>query len=687
MKTPICRRPAWAACLLTLCTLAAAAPAGAAERGPLRKASAAAAVETEARVIVKFKADSPLMRALAAGGAAAAVPQHAQALSARLGLSLTDGRAIGARVQVLKARGLSSRELADRLAAQSDVEYAVVDGRVRALAVPNDPLYPGGQTSATPASGQWYLRAPTSSTIVDATSVVASINAPAAWDLTTGSASVVVAVLDTGVRFDHPDLTSKLLPGYDFIHDPATANDGGAQDNNAEDPGDGVTSADVGVVNGCASTDVGPSSWHGTQTAGLIGAATNNGVGMAGAGWNVMLLPVRVLGKCGGYDSDIQAAMLWSAGIAVSGVPANTTPAKVINMSLGATGSCSTAYADAVQQINARGAVVVAAAGNDGLAVGTPANCAGVIAVAGVRHAGTKVGYSDLGPQVALSAPAGNCVNTTGPCLFPLLTTSNSGAQGPVAGAAGATYTGGGGDASLGTSFSAPLVSGAVGLMFSANPGLSPAQVLSALKSTARPFPASGAPPIVKSNGTTVPVAACAAPTATAQGDECYCTTTTCGAGLLDAGAAVAAVAGITANITTASTAVTAGSSVTLDGSLSHPSAPNANITSYAWAITDGSSIATLTSAANASSVTLLTSAAGTVVVSLTVIDSANQQATNSVTLNVSALAGGGTPGSGTPPPTSSGGGGGAMELGWLLGWLASVIGVRVVTPRRRRSA
>jgi serine protease len=676
MTTPFRRRPAWAAYLLTVCTLAVVAPAGAAERGPLRKASAPAAVETEARVIVKYKAESALMRALGTTSGAAAAPQHAQALSARLGLSLVDGRAISTHTQVLKARGLSSRELADRLAAQSDVEYAVVDGRARALAVPNDPLYPSGQAATTPAAGQWYLRAPTSSTIVDATSIVASINAPAAWDITIGSASVVVAVLDTGVRFDHPDLASKLLPGYDFIHDAGTANDADGSDNNAADPGDGVTSADVGVVTGCASTDVGSSSWHGTQTAGLIGAATNNGGGMAGVGWNVMLLPVRVLGKCGGFNSDIQAAMLWAAGIDVPGIPHNTTPAKVLNMSLGSAGACDANYADVVRQVNARGAVVVVAAGNDGLAVGTPANCAGAIAVAGVRHAGTKVGYSDLGPQVAISAPAGNCVNTSGPCLFPMLTTSNSGAQAPVVGAAGAIYTDGN-DTSLGTSFSAPLVAGTVGLMFSANPGLSPAQVLTALKSTARPFPSTGA-------GTGI--SACTAPTATAQGGECYCTTGTCGAGLLDAGAAVAAVAGITANITVASTSVTVGSSVTLDGSLSHPSTANSSISSYAWTITDGTSIASLTSAANASSVTLLTSAAGTVVVSLTVVDSAGQEATNSVTLNVSATGGGGTPGSGTPPPTSSGGGGGAMELGWLLGWLASVIGVRVATPRRRRA-
>jgi serine protease len=675
MKTSMRRRLILSALATVSLCASAALPSAGVERGPVRR-SVVSPVETEARVIVKYKTDSTLMRALSVSSAQAG-PQHAQTLSARLGLSLRDGRTIGPRTQVLKASGLASRELADRLAAQSDVEYAVVDGRMHALAIPNDPLYPSGQTGTVPAVGQWYLRPPTSATIVNSTSVVSAINAEAAWTVTNGSSSVVVADLDTGVRFDHPDLTSKLLPGYDFIHDAPTANDGDARDSDASDPGDFITSADVGVVTGCTSSDVGNSSWHGTETAGLIGAATNNGTGMASVGRNVMVLPLRVLGKCGGYDSDIQAAMLWSVGINISGVPANLTPAKVLNMSLGSSGACSQAYADAIAQVNAAGAVVVVAAGNEGLDVGTPANCAGAIAVAGVRHSGSKVGYSDLGPTVAIAAPAGNCVNSSGSCLYPLLSTSNSGATTPVAGAAGAIYTGNGSNASLGTSFSAPLVSGTVGLMFSANGSLTPAQVRVALQSTARAFPSTGEGLIQRvTGGPFVPVSACTAPTSTAQDYACYCTTSTCGAGLLDAGAAVASVSVTTANpnVVAPLTPIVAGDSVPLDGSASTTSTGN-TISSYFWSIPAGTTNATLTQ--NGSSATLATTSAGTVVVSLTVTDSAGGQNTNSVALSIAALS--------TPAPSSSGGGGGAMQLGWLFGWLASVIGVWVVTPRQRR--
>ena len=668
------RRPAlWVACLLTLAGVCAAAalPAHGAERAPVPRSYAAAVVSPEARVIVKFKADSTWMRALSASGARNVLPQQASTLSARLGLTLTDGIPIGTRAQVIKARGLSSRELADRLAAQPDVEYAVVDGRVHALAVPNDPLYPGNQTSATPVAGQWYLRAPTGTTIVDATSVLSAIDAQAAWNITNGNPGVVVAVLDTGVRLDHPDLQGKLLPGYNFISDARAAGNGVGRSADPSDLGDYVTQADVtNGTPGCTQADVGTtSSWHGTQTAGLIGAATNNGIGMGSVGRNVMLLPVRVLGKCGGYDSDIQAAMLWAAGLS-SSPTANPNPAKVINLSLGATGTCDAAYTDVVRQVNAAGAVVVAAAGNDGLAVGTPANCAGVIAVAGVRHAGTKVGYSDLGPEVALAAPAGNCVNLTGQCLFPLPTTSNSGTTTPVLGAAGAIYTGGGADASIGTSFSAPLVAGTAGLMFSANPALTPAQVLTALKGSARQFPATGAAP---------GVTACTAPSSVAQNSECYCTTSTCGAGLLDAGAAVASVATLTANINVASTSVTAGAAVALDGS-SSSTAAGRTITGYQWSIVDPAGIAKFTSSTTASTATLQTSptGTGTVTVSLTVTDGVGTN-TTSIALSVN-------PPPPPPPPAPSSGGGGAMQLGWLLGWLASVIGVWWVTPRPRRA-
>ena len=645
---------------MAACLAAGAMLVHGAEREPVRRSAPSAAAETEARVIVKFKADSSAdaspAHALAARTTAG--PQQAQALSTRLGMALRDGRELGARSQLVFARGMSSSSLAAALAAQPDVEYAVVDGRQRALAAPNDPLYANGQ-AGTPAVGQWYLRTP------DAT-IVSAINAVSAWDVTTGHSSVVVAVLDTGIRPEHPDLQGKVLPGYDFIHDTPTANDGDGRDADPSDPGDGVTQADIDAqVPGCTASDIGDSSWHGTQTAGLIGAATNNGVGMASVGRDIRVLPVRVLGKCGGYDSDIQDAMRWAAGIAVAGVPANANPAKVINLSLGSTGACNAMYQDVVNQLTAAGVVVVAAAGNDGLAVGTPANCSGVVAVAGVRQAGTKVGFSDLGPQVTIAAPGGNCVNLQGACLFPLLTTSNSGTAGPAA----SIYTDGLAHPSVGTSFSAPLVAGTAALMLSANRDLTPAQLIAALKASARAFPSSGAP---------AGVTACKAPSATAQTGECYCTTTTCGAGLLDASAAVASVAKLTANVY-APVASAVGADISVDGTGSVATAATP-IVAYQWAITGGTGTAAFTSATNVPTATLVASVAGTVTVSLTVTDSANQSNTGTTTLSI-----GDVPV--TPPAAAGGdgGGGGAFDPLWLAGVLLAAF-VLSWSSRRERT-
>lgn len=374
-----------------------------------------------------------------------------------------------------------------------------------------------------------------------------SINVEPAWDITIGSPGLVVAVVDTGVRFDHPDLLAvaaggNLLPGYDMVSDARVANDGDGRDADASDPGDWVTQAEISQRGGpfyqCVPAPRN-SSWHGTQTAGLIAALTDNGIGMASVGRNVRVLPVRVLGKCGGFDSDIIAGMRWAAGMAVPGVPLNPNRAQVINMSLGAEGACTAAYQDAVRAINAAGTVIIASAGNSaGHAVGAPANCDGIIAVAGLRHVGTKVGFSDLGPGIAISAPGGNCVNisTGSPCLYPILTTSNSGSTVPL----GPIYT----DSfnpSLGTSFSAPLVAGTVALMLSVQPTLTPVQVRVLLQATARRFP------ITSSDNSDGSVPQCAAPQFDATGMsidqlECICTIDTCGAGMLDAGAAVSAV-------------------------------------------------------------------------------------------------------------------------------------------------
>ncbi len=541
-------------------------------------------------------------------------PQQAATLAGRQGLALRDGRMIDARSQVVWGdKTLTSATLAARLAQDADVEYAVPDERRYPLALPNDPLLPASSSAAL-AAGQWYLQAPDST-------LVAAINAVGAWALTTGSASIVVADVDTGVLLTHPDLSAKLVAGYDFVSSTTTAGDGGGRDSDATDPGDWTTANQCG--SGHAATN---SSWHGTKTSSIIGAHTNNGVGMAGVGHDVKILPVRVLGKCGGSDSDIIAGMLWAAGL--TSVPtANPNPAKVINLSLGGSGSCGAAYQDAINQLVAAGVTVVAAAGNEeGLAVSVPANCTGVVAVAGVRHSGTKVGFSSLGPEVALAAPGGNCINSSGACLYPILTATNSGTT--TAGTHGYSNSS---NYSVGTSFAAPMVSGAAALMLSVNPSLKPAQIKSLLQSTARSFPTQPA-------GSSVP--ACRAPTSTVQ-DECYCTTSTCGAGLLDVGAAVTAAASAaapTASITASASTVAAGSTVTLDAAGS--TAPGTrSITGWTWRITAGSGLASFSGATNAATASLVTTGIGSVTVQLTVTDSAGQQAAATRTLTLTAPA------------------------------------------------
>ena len=505
-----------------ICILLCLAPAAAVAATP--------AADSSSRIIVQWRAGS----APAQAAAQAATPQRLESLRMRSGQGRARGWNIGGPLSVLQLdEAQSGTQLAATLAAlraDPDVEFAEPDQRVRAHAyVPDDPLY----------SGQWYLR----------TTQPSAIRAHEAWDVTRGAPDMVVAVVDSGVRFDHPDLAGRLLPGWDFISTGFVGNDGDGWDADASDAGDFITAAELGTPEfPSGKCGGGPdldqpmeSSWHGTRVAGIIAAVGDNATGIAGTAFNVQILPVRVLGKCGGYVSDVIAGMYWAAGMAPPPPylspplpPVNSTPARVINVSLGSEQSCdvSAAYRTAVQQITAHGALIVASAGNAGGAVGSPAGCPGTLAVAGLRHAGTKVGYSNLGPQVSIAAPAGNCINIEpgAPCLFALNTTTNLGLQGPEANGYSSTTV----QPTVGTSFSAPLVAGTAALMLSTNPGLTPAQVISLIRSTARPFPTT-------SDTTPLPQACVSPAVKPLQDAECICTTAVCGAGMLDAQAAVQA--------------------------------------------------------------------------------------------------------------------------------------------------
>ena len=338
-------------------------------------------------------------------------------------------------------------QICQRLMTLPEVEYAEPDRIVHPAFTPNDPYY----------SSQWHYYD------------TYSIHVPGAWDITTGSSNIVVAVIDTGI-LSHGDLNGRTVPGYDFISDTCVANDGGGRDNDPSDPGDWIVDGD------CSGEEADNSSWHGTHVAGTIGANSNNGLGVAGINWSSKILPIRVLGKGGGYDSDIIDAIRWAAGLSVGGVPANQNPAKVLNLSLSGLGSCTTSVQSAITDAYQAGAVIVVAAGNDASSESNyyPANCSNVITVAATNKAGNRSSYSNYGSVVEISAPGGD--STYGG----VYSTSNTGSKGPI----GDSYA-----YKMGTSMAAPHVSGVVSLMLSRNPLLSPAEVLSILQNTAQPFP------------------------------------------------------------------------------------------------------------------------------------------------------------------------------------------------------
>ncbi|MCE7032209.1 S8 family serine peptidase [Lysobacter sp. GX 14042] len=445
----------------TAAVLAVAATTASAAGDAVINTSSLESGESHDRFIVKYREGSPQRSSDSALQQSLQTAGRASLQGSALGLQKLRRTATGAEV-LQTARKLDRADaeaLMRRLAADPAVEYVEVDQKMYPALTPNDTYY---------TSNQWHYFESTG-----------GIRANQAWDRTTG-AGVVVAVLDTGIT-NHSDLNANILPGYDFISDATVAGDGNGRDSDPSDPGD--------YYGGDSS------SWHGTHVAGTIAAVTNNNKGVAGVAHGARVVPVRVLGRGGGYLSDIADGIVWAAGGSVSGVPANANPAEVINMSLGGSGSCSSTYQSAINSAVNRGTTVVVAAGNSNANVSgfNPGNCSNVVSVASTTRQGARSSFSNYGSLIDVSAPGSDIASTI-----------NTGSTTPSAE---------GYSLMSGTSMAAPHVAGVVALMqAAAGGGLTPAQVEQTLKSTARSLPGSC------SSG--------------------------CGAGIVDANAAVAAVAG-----------------------------------------------------------------------------------------------------------------------------------------------
>lgn len=294
------------------------------------------------------------------------------------------------------------------------------------------------------------------------------ISALEAWGTTRGQ-GVTVAVLDSGITA-HPDLDANVLPGYDFIAESAFSNDGNGRDSDPTDAGNWTV--DNQCFTGSKAT---PSDWHGTHVAGTIAAIANNNEGIAGVAPEAKIVPVRVLGACGGFDSDITDGIIWAAGGSVRGVPANQHPAQVINMSIGSEGTCTTPYRQAIAQANKRGSIVVVAAGNNNFdaSKSSPGNCEDVITVGATDKNGKRSYFSNYGSRVDVSAPGGDRRYWGGG----ILSTLNAGKTAPGK-ADYAEYQG--------TSMAAPHVAGIVALMKAVDPKLTYAQAKKVLQSTSQ---------------------------------------------------------------------------------------------------------------------------------------------------------------------------------------------------------
>ncbi|MFF4590792.1 S8 family serine peptidase [Streptomyces sp. NPDC001388] len=457
MRTsPALRRKLISAAAVSAALLTAASTASAVAAQEPASPAAVPAAQTEAapgtpaeRLIVGYKSGATEATSNAAAEADAAAKGEAAGEDVDFRRRLGTGAAL-----VDLGQDLTRADVADvvaRYQADPQVAYVVPDRLNKPKADPNDTEY----------AKQWDL--------FEAT---AGMNVPGAWSTSTGT-GVTVAVIDTGY-VAHTDLAANIVGGYDFIADTAVSVDGDGRDSNPADPGDYYAANECG--SGIPASN---SSWHGTHVAGTIAAVTNNGKGVAGIAYGAKISPVRVLGKCGGYDSDIIDAITWASGGTVSGVPANSNVAKVINMSLGGDGACTSATQSAINAAVNRGTTVVVAAGNenDNVANHSPGNCNNVISVAATNRSGAKASYSNYGSLVDISAPGGQTSTGT---ANGILSTLNSGTKTPSS-ESYAYYQG--------TSMATPHIAGLVALVKAANSSLTPAQIETAIKNNARALP------------------------------------------------------------------------------------------------------------------------------------------------------------------------------------------------------
>lgn len=553
------------------------------------------------------------------------------------------------------------------LQALPGVRFASPDIQLQRTAVPapNDGAYSVNQAS--------YMH----------TGAYASLRMQDVWEQTRGSSNVVIAVLDSGVLFDNPELKGRLLPGYDFVSNvtPPTgtrengtvfdsgSNDGNGRDPDPSDPGDAPPPG-FNCPDGSTT-----SSWHGTTVASVAAAQSNNGQFLAGMDWNAKVLPVRVSGRCGiATSSDIVDAFYWATG---SGrvdptIGVNPNPANVINLSFATDtplfgGGCAAndMVALAIADARARNVSVVVSAGNNsGGAVQYPANCAGTIAAGAAEQDGQLATYTAKGAGtgfVTLHAPG----NSNG--LY--LGASNTGGSTPSANGSTAFLF-------AGTSFSAPMVAGAISLLKAVRPSLTPSQIDTLLRNSARPYPAN-------------------ASNSTGLFGRLDCTPTSCGAGLLNVLGAVQAARALSNPLPVAnvqqSAVVASNGPFVLDAALSTNSAGgNANLT-FSWQQVFGNPV--VLAGTSTSALQVQSGMAGNIAeFALTVTDTSTNRSNTSVvrlantavnerTFTPSSTGGSGTStggsGTSTPSPTttpvaasSGGGGGGALGLPGLLAML-----------------